>query len=242
METITTTKKIIKVVVLAILVLFTSCKDRCVKGNGEIANEMRSVSNFTSIEVSSALKVIFTQSDEYKVEVVADDNLIGYITTEVNGNELHVKVKNEKCFKKITKAEIHVSAPSISTIEISGASSFETTNQLNADNIQLKLSGASQLNFTIQTHNLNADISGASSVEVSGVANSIILKESGASEFRSTNLLTKTAVVDFSGASSGSINVQNNLNATLSGASSLNYYGNPTVSSNLSGASSINKK
>jgi hypothetical protein len=241
MKTLKNTKSIVSLFLLLIVFLLFSCH-RSIKGSGDVTSETRAVEGFSSIQVSSALKVIYTQGPEYKVEVVADDNLIKYITTEVQGNELQIEIKNKRSFRKVTKAEIHITSPSLSNIEVSGASGFEITDTLNTGSLNLKLSGASILSVSGQITTLVADLSGASSVTLSGTAVSVNIEASGASVYHASNLITASAVIDFSGASSGVMNVQNNLNAKLSGASSLNYYGNPTVTSNLSGASSIDKK
>jgi uncharacterized protein with beta-barrel porin domain len=224
------------------LLTINSCNLRCLRGNGDVTSETRDVSNFSELEISSALKVVYTQSPTYKVEVIADDNLIGYITTEVHGNELQVDIKNRRCFNKVTKAEIHISAPSIEKIDISGASEFESTNTMSPGNLSLKASGASRVSLSSQTTGFTGEISGASEIEVSGSSNTLYIDESGASVFNAGSLLTKTATIELSGASSATVNVKNSLNAELSGASNLEYYGSPTVSSSTSGSSTINKK
>ncbi len=232
----------ILLILLSSLLILNSCHLRCLKGNGSTTTETRSVSNFNELQVSSALKVIYSESPTYKVEVVADDNLIGYITTEVHGNELQIGLKHKRCFNKATNAEIHVSAPSIDKIEISGASQFETTDTLHVGNLNLKASGASKILIKNKITTLTGEISGASVVETSGNSTSININASGASVFNASNLQTKIAIIDFSGSSTGTVNVINSLAAELSGASTLNYYGNPTVNSNTSGSSNINKK
>ena len=224
------------------MLLLNACRHRCIKGDGNVTTENRSISSFNSIQVSSALKVIYTQSSEYKLEVVADDNLIGYIKTEINGDELQIDIKDQKCFKKITQAEIHVSGPTINRIEVSGASIFETANSIISPGLTMEISGASKININGQLAMVTAKLSGASKADLAGNSNLINIESSGASEFNSNNLIANSAFINFSGASFGNIYVHSALNATLSGASKLNYYGNPTVNSNLSGASSINKK
>lgn len=227
---------------ILILFLFSSCQNRCIKGNGNVTTEVRSIADFTSIEVSSALKVIFTQGPVYKVEVVADDNFIGYITTEVKNGELQIGIKKMKCFNKVTNAEIHITAPVLTGVEVSGASVFESTNLIEGQNISSSLSGSSTMRLNVKVTMFNAELSGASKIEVTGVTKDLFINGSGASELNAIGLKGQSASIDFSGSSSGTISVLGNLNATLSGASVLNYYGSPIVTSNLSGSSSLNKK
>jgi hypothetical protein len=238
-------KNISNVFVLLIVVgstILYSCKSRCVKGNGDITQEVRAVSDFSSVDVSTALKVFYKQASDYKVEVIADGNIIGYIRTEVHGGELRIDVKDKKCINKITRAEIHISAPEMKGVKASGASRFETTENINGDKFTLRLSGASQADLSGQFNSVVADLSGASVVNLSGNTNSQFVALSGASKYHAQSLESQTAEVDFSGASKGTISVQKSMKVNLSGASSLNYSGNPSITSqSISGGSSLNK-
>jgi hypothetical protein len=225
------------------IVILSSCHNRTIKGSGTISSETRSVSGFKSIDVSSALTVIYTEGTDYKVEVFADDNLIKYITTEIKGDELQIGIQEHKSFKKVTKTEIHVTSPAISGIEASGASVFNATNTLHATDLTLHLSGASVADLTIESSSLKGHLSGASNASIDGSTNFCTLEASGASIYQMEDFTTSTVSVDFSGASSGSIKVENSLSASLSGASTLSYYGNPTITYiNTSGSSSVIKK
>src|SRR5690606_6445715 len=66
-----------------------------VSGSGNVIIEKREVQkNFDKIRVSSLLKVELEQAPNYEIIVEADDNIIPYITTEVEGNTLKVYFDN----------------------------------------------------------------------------------------------------------------------------------------------------
>ncbi len=234
--------KSIQLCLLAALVFLSACHSRTIKGSGNVSSETRQVSGFTSLDVSSALKVVYTEGPEFSLKVVADDNLIPYITTEIHGTELRIGIQERKNFKKVTKAEIHVTAPVVTGVTASGASVFEAVNTLHAGDFSLRLSGASSAFFTAEMTSLKGDLSGASTASIKGTSSSVNWEASGASIYHAAEWSTDQASVNFSGASSASVQVKNSIVATLSGASILNYYGNPTVNSNISGGSAINKK
>lgn len=243
METRTTHTIGTIILILLSFLAMISCNSRTIKGSGHVSSETREISDFSSVDVNSALKVVYTEGSNYTIEVVADDNLIKYITTERHGNELQIGIQNKKSFKNITKAEVHITAPSLNDIEVNGASRFESIGVVHANSLSLKLSGASTANFAVQATSLRTDLSGASTALISGTTNSISMEGSGASVYKTKDLTTTTAAITLSGASNAAITVQNTLTATISGASNLDYYGNPpTVNVNSSGASSANQK
>jgi len=132
---------IIKTIFILTLALsLNACYFKNIKGNGHVTIEDRSVSNFSKIQVSSAITVIYTQDPTYSVKVKADDNLIKYITTEVHGTELRIGIKKGKSFRKVTELIVYISAASIDKIDLSGASTFTSTNAMDASNLTMMLS------------------------------------------------------------------------------------------------------
>ncbi|HEX6126973.1 MAG TPA: DUF2807 domain-containing protein, partial [Pyrinomonadaceae bacterium] len=102
-------------------------------------------------------------------------------------------------------------------------------------------SGACQVWVTgVDSTDLRLDTSGASKVNVSGEAASLIVDISGASSIEAEGLKAKEASVRASGASRVNVSVAEKLTAKASGASKIRYTGNPlTVEKNTSGASKI---
>jgi hypothetical protein len=91
--------------------------------------------------------------------------------------------------------------------------------------------------------NIEFDISGASTVQLDGSANDIDANLSGASQLNLEDFPVNNADINFSGASSGTVNLGGSLDANLSGASRLWYIGEPTSTDiNTSGASTVSKK
>jgi hypothetical protein len=76
---------------LSVSLLSSSCRRfRKVHGSGKAATEKRTVVEFTKVDVSGGLKVTLTQDSSSVVTVTADDNLLKYIKTEVEGDKLRI--------------------------------------------------------------------------------------------------------------------------------------------------------
>ncbi len=62
-------------------------------GSKNIITETRDVSTFSKVEVEDAIKAQIQQGNKSRVEVRANDNLMGKIVTEVINGTLHVKYR-----------------------------------------------------------------------------------------------------------------------------------------------------
>jgi hypothetical protein len=153
--------------------------------------------------------------------------------------------------------------PAISGLQLSGASRGELSGFKSLNEINLEVSGASELNMTdveagdsrfvvsgasavtgtIKAVTADFIISGASTVELTGSANVVDVQGSGASSVGLADFPTSKARFNLSGASNGTIDVSDKLDIILSGASRLVYTGSPKLGSiSISDASTLNHK
>lgn len=196
---------------------------------------------FTELEVNSAFEVEITQSDEFLVELTFEEELEPNILVQLSENELKVGLKGWKGnLKSKPKAVIHL--PNLESIEISGATTVNIS-KLNIEDLEIELSGASDINGEINVRRLVADISGASSLNLSGIVNKSEIYLSGASEFNNDKgRITDELIFDASGASSANCVVDGDIYINMSGASSFTYSGKgDIIKQESSGGSSIKK-
>lgn len=192
-----------------------------VKGSGNVVSEKRALADFNAIEVGGVFDVEVVAQKEFSVEVEADDNLLQYIRTEVNGGTLEIRTK--KRISPKSKIRVRVSAPNIESLHTSGASKLSLAN--------------------VKNDLLKVDASGASKIKIDGETRNLEVELSGASRLNAENLKAENVSVDGSGASSAAVNVSGDLKADLSGASKVTYTGNPrNLEKSTSGASSVRGK
>jgi len=133
--------------------------------------------------------------------------------------------------------------PQLRGLTVSGASRGDIYDFSSTEDLDITVSGASRVNGDITAGNVEFDISGASTIQLEGSANDMVASVSGASRLNLGGFTVNNADVDFSGASSGTVNLNGRLDADLSGASRLWYIGEPIMGTiNTSGASTISKK
>jgi hypothetical protein len=106
--------------------------------------------------------------------------------------------------------------------------------------LQLVVAGTSAVTGPITVGQVQATVSGASTLALSGQVQDLRLSAAGASTLPLSDLTVRRLDVVLSGASHATVTVSDSLAARASGASVLNYRGNPTVTrSQRSGVSSI---
>ena len=115
-----------------------------------LKTEKRDMGNFSQLSILSNCDIIFTQSHQYKVEITANSETLSQITTENKNGVL--TIKEAQSLRKIAgvhiyqslpsadKVSIHISAPSLKSIQLMGNGDFDAAtaiDQKDALNIQL---------------------------------------------------------------------------------------------------------
>jgi hypothetical protein len=211
--------------------------------------QVRKVTAFTAIKVSSAIDLYLSQSNEAKVAVSAsNDEIRNHIITEVQGGTLIIKLgENGTWFdwKKWGnyKTKAYVSVKDLYSIIASGASDIHFVNTLEQPKLKLSLTGASDVKGEVSLGALYLDCTGASNVELKGTAEDAVIKMTGASDAKLYDLKLKAVDISATGACNVKISVSEVLKVTATGASDVYFKGNPiTKNINTSGASNVRKK
>lgn len=174
----------------------------CTTGSGDIVTEERTVGDFNSIDVGSALNVDLTvdQDAEPSVTVAYDDNVIDRVVTEVRGGTLVVEIDGQVSTFGGGNRVITIVANELVTLDVSGAvdlsgsgdvddyvliasgASDVDLRDLTASSVELEVSGASDVRLHASS-SVTGEVSGASDVTVYGDPDNIRVDTSGASDF-----------------------------------------------------------
>src|SRR5438067_543122 len=212
--------------------------------------EKREAKNFHAISISNAFDVFISQGNEETVAVSASEEKFKQdIKVEVKDGVLKIWLEKEGKFWKgwngdKMKLKAYISCKNIDRLTASGACDIRVQGQINADDLRVNLSGASDLKEgKINAKKLTVDVSGASDMNVSGTALQLNVEASGASDFKGFDLTVDYCDAHASGASTINITVNKELSAHATGASDVHYKGNGLIREiKTSGASSISKR
>ncbi|MFH1646407.1 MAG: head GIN domain-containing protein [Chloroflexota bacterium] len=247
-------------IVLGSAALVTGCN--VVTGSGKVVTWEMDYRDFTNIEAGYAFDVDVRRGDDFLVRIDIDENLYEYLNISQTGDTLHIGLKSNALYTDTTQRAT-ITLPELRRLELSGAaegkvSGFTTTRKMHfelsgasklsldhvkAGDVNLELSGASDVTGTITMKNGGFDLSGASSIELEGSADDVTIEASGASNIILPVFTVLNADLQLSGASEAVINASNRMDIDLSGASDIKYLGNPKLGRiNVSGASTIGPK
>lgn len=196
--------------------------------------EDRFTEPFTGVSAGSVFKVFITQSDDFSVTLNVSDEHLEFVETRVKDDVLYLEFTGRD--RRLRGLEVHISAPVYKFLQASGASNIVSSDNINADALELIVSGASNMDLTLNVESLKTTISGASGITLNGEAVSHDLVSSGVSSVRAYGLETHTANVKSSGTSSVRIRVTDTIVADASGTSSITVRGNPPNSSHSASA------
>jgi hypothetical protein len=221
------------------------------------------LSGFTKVDTSGAFDVEIVQSDSFGVSVDADDFV--NIVVERIDDTLVIKREGISWFMwNHAQPKARVAMPAIVDVFISGASKGTIKNFSSANNFAVSVEGASHFTVTdLSAANLLAEVTGASTLKgdikvsgdakfattgastlnLNGTANNIILSATGASKAELSNFPAQNGDIEISGASNGSVNLSGKMNAHITGASNLYWSGTPVMGDiQTSGASNLRRK
>jgi hypothetical protein len=232
-------------ILLAFPVLLFSCHHmfgKRVHGNGNVASQDRSVSDFKNVEVDGAAKVFITQGDQRSVKVEADENLQQYIEVYNEGDKVVIREKHGFNLDPTNDIKIYVTSPVYNDIEASGAGDIiGLTPIANSEGVDLHLSGAGMIKMEINTPHISAELSGAGSVDLKGDTKSAEFELSGVGSAHCFNLKSENTKVEISGVGSAQVYASVKLDAEVSGAGSVDYKGGGSVDQHVSGVGSVHK-
>ena len=233
------------VAVISTVLVLRGCPGGLI-GSGNLETEAYDFTNFTEVEISSAFEFEIKQSGSYSINITADDNVMEYVQVSKDGQTLKIGLRTGLgIFLGPVSATLRASVtmPQLNSMTISGASRGTVSGFSSTEDLDITVSGASRVTGDIVAGNVGFGISGASTIQLEGSANDIDANVSGASHFNLEAFTVHNADINFSGASSGTVNLNGRLDANVSGASRLWYMGEPTSTDiNTSGASTVSKK
>jgi hypothetical protein len=230
-------------------------------GSGPIVQKGFVFKDFNKLEISSNFRYEISQSADYSVNVSTHQNISEYLDVYQTSNTVYIKLEGSRGYNN-TDAKVTITMPELNSVKVSGASrgtinGFESTKPL-----EVRLSGASQMDLQVISGQTNIEVSGASKMtgyikaqdtdlKVSGASNCTLqgsatktnVDISGASTVSIGDLVAQAADVSVHGASRATVNTDGDLSLHVSGASTVHYLGQPEITRmDVSGASHVSRQ
>ena len=177
-----------------------------VKGNGNLASEMRKLSNFKAIEITIGYdKIIVNCGEEPSLHISGDENILPLITTRISKGIL--TIESDSTFETKADSEIIINVKSLKEFTFDGVG--ETVIQ------------------NVNSEKFTCNINGDGSCELTGTVKSFNVSVNGVGSVNARQLIADDVVANLNGVGSVKLYAKNSLNASVNGVGGLTYFGNP---------------
>ncbi len=222
--------KTLKTLFTIILIATIGYNSDALAGNSD-KTEIRNVKDFNAIKVSTGIDIYLKMGDSEEVKVVADDDIIDDLITEVDNGTLRIHMKKSNWnflgFSKTRK--VYVTVKELNEIDASSGSDVKSENTLKGETLKVKASSGSDVTLDIVYKNFSLDTSSGSDAKLSGKTKNFEAEASSGSDIHARDLESVICKVHVSSGSDASVTVSDELYARASSGADVYYYGNPQV-------------
>jgi hypothetical protein len=202
---------------------------------GNVEMEKMDIDDFSGIELNGNYVVMLENADFCSVEAAIPDGKKDLLISEVKDGILIIKTI-EATLDDHDKIELVIKAPKIESIEVSASVRITAKKPFEFDRLRLESSGALKVEMELKGNYLDADLSGATNLDLRGEVRNVVLNIPGAGKISAYDLITENFELDLAGAGKAQVYASKRLNVDLSGACSVTYKGHPSeIFTNISG-------
>ena len=209
------------------------------KGNPESFEIL--VDSYNRIRVEGYCDIRYYASSRDTVTLEIQPNLREYYTIEVVGDELVVRTIKRISFSSSITPVLSVYTPILDRVTIEGVSNFTTNDKITSSSFSFALSGTGNGKAELDVGSLYVMMSGAGDLELSGRADTVDFRLSGAGEMDALPLQSREATIYLSGTGTIRINSSEALHVNASGTGTVVYAGSPSLTLNNSGLVTVRK-
>ena len=180
----------IPTIILLVALFVSGCGFQMVTGSGKVVTEARTVGNFSRITLAGIGDVHVTQGATVSLRIEAEDNLIPYFETSVNGDTLTIGIKDQYMgvnLRPTKPVKFYVTSPKVDALTLAGsgnilAGDIQSTDfsasllgsgnisadTLTATTANLRLAGSGDFDLgSVTANGLTASIAGSGNITLS---------------------------------------------------------------------------
>jgi phage shock protein PspC (stress-responsive transcriptional regulator) len=202
--------------------------------NSEEGGITSSLTDFNELEILGLFDVHITQGYDYSVDLIGSETEKQKYKISQHGQTLTIEYDNDnKKFDwksnplSLDKIKINITMPELESLELKGAGDVIFSG-FTADNLNIEVRGAVDVEGQINANDVTIDIAGASELELRGEGNTMEATVQGASQLKAYGFTTENASVEANGASSAKVFVTGRLEIKEGVASKVSYRGDPS--------------
>jgi len=235
-----------KIFLLALpaLMLFSSCRfvtGKRIRGNGNVRTEVRSPGNFNSVASHGSFNV-YVSSGSQSLKIEAEENLLPYIETYVDGSVLHVETKEDFWLRPSREVKIFVSSPEFKSIHSYGSGDIIGQSKItDSSKLELGVSGSADIKMDVDAPSVDAAIHGSGNIDLRGETKTFSGEIHGSGDVKAMDLKSEDATIRIYGSGDADLFASVKLDVHIGGSGDVRYKGNAQVSSSIAGSGTVKK-
>ncbi|WP_346318261.1 head GIN domain-containing protein [Chitinophaga sp. YIM B06452] len=215
-----------------------------ISGNGKLKKETRPVKGaFSEISSSGKYKLLLKQGNTHSIEIEADENILPYLETEIEDNELKLQSKKGYNVSPSQPITVWITLASLKEMNVSGQAEITSEGAIKGSSLEANFSGKVDAKLNLDYDKLEVSMSGSGKMKLNGRANAAEVNISGSGELDAPEMQSQKMELAISGSGNASVNVSEKLEVAISGSGNVKYRGNPTsVEQAVSGKGKVSKE
>ncbi len=204
---------------------------------GPITSENRSLPEFEEIDVVGHMEVEIDPELTADLEITAPQNLMAYLETEVAGNKLIIRERNNDI--EPSRIMVRIREQEISEIELSGSGTVRG-DSIYSETILLRLTGSGLIDLPVNCTSLHTQITGSGNIDVIGEGDRVYTRIEGSGRISTETIESTWADARIDGSGYIETYASDSLKARLSGSGVIRCWGEPYyVNADADGSGSI---
>jgi Putative auto-transporter adhesin, head GIN domain len=217
----------------------TSCNKDADYGN--IINENRNIRNFDGVEVWGNFEVHLIQSNDFRVKVETNDQLMPFVETYVTNGILQIAMT--RGYNDGNSTVIWVYAPDVYEIKLNGSGDIITDNYHKfGDYLEIGMTGSGYIDVRGSARKANVTLNGSGDIRLDGSGNYLSVYNSGSGDVRAYDFSATEADVKIFGSGNAMVDIFVYLDAQINGSGSIIYEGNPRIQALRTGSGVIRRR
>jgi hypothetical protein len=229
---------------LSSVILFSSCRyvsGERIRGNGILKTEGRSTGSFKGIASHGSFNV-YVSNGEQSVKIEAEENLLPYIETYVDGSTLNIRTKDNSWIRPGRQIKVFVSLPDFESIRSYGSGDITSQSKItNSSDLELRVNGSANIKMDVDAPEINTKTNGSGDIDLKGTTKSFTGEIHGSGNIKALDLQSDYATIKIYGSGNANVFVNSKLDVHVAGSGDVNYKGNAQISSRMLGSGRIKK-
>lgn len=215
--------------------------DDVIRGTGRVLTEERSLPRFYGVSNATGADVEIIQGPSQNVRIEAEENLLPYLRTRVEGGLLRIYTEQGVQLDPSRQMIIEIDMGDLDLLMSSGSGDIDAP-LIDARRLEVFASGSGDVRLPdLLADSIIIFSSGAGRVFASGEVARNRITLSGSGDLDTHDLEAGLVDAVLSGSGTGTVRARNTLRVVLSGSGSLRYYGGPAVQQTVTGSGKVQR-